>query len=64
MKKFFVKDRSGRGYTSLMSAPQIESSWDLDYEDYDTEQTLRDFLEESWVGLKWKRNAVEITRVN
>lgn len=64
MKKFFVVDKSGRGYASLMEASQIESSWDLDYEDYDTEQTLRDFLEESWVGLKWKRNAVEITRVN
>lgn len=64
MKKFFVKDRSGRGYTSLMSAPQIESSWDLDYEDCNTEQTLRDFLEESWVGGEWKTDSVAITRIN
>lgn len=60
-KEFFVKDLSGRGAKARLNKSDIEETWDLDKEDDYSEQTLRDFLEESEPGDTWETNSEKIT---
>jgi hypothetical protein len=59
--EFLVVDKSGRGFKSKLSKNDIESSWDISEEDYDTEQTLAAFLDDAEMGDTWETNSVKIT---
>ena len=55
MKKFFLKDQSGRGICATLSLEQFsENGWDLDYKNDDGEDshdpTLGEWLEDADIG--------------
>ena len=59
-KYFLVTDKSGRSMKPYkLNKTDIEQSWDLTEEDWDTEQTLSDFLENSSFGDFWNTQSVE-----
>jgi len=53
-KYFSVTDKTGRSMKPYkLDKTHIEKTWDLSEEDWDTEQTLGDFLEDSYIGDTW-----------
>jgi len=64
-KHFSVTDKSGRSMKPYkLTKSQIEKNWDLDEEDWDTEQTLRDFLDSCYIGDTWNTRTEKIECVS
>lgn len=64
-KKFLVTDMSGRGTKPVvLGLKHIKQNWDLTEEDWDTEETLGDFLENCELGDVWKTNSEKIECVD
>lgn len=60
-KEFLVTDKSGRSAKPYkMDIDHIKKHFDLDDMDYNTEQTLRNFLEESYIGDVWNTADLKI----
>jgi hypothetical protein len=60
-KLFEVIDKSGRSAKPyIFSRAHIEKHWDLDEEDWDSEVTLGDFLEDSRKGDEWNTQTEKI----
>lgn len=53
-KYFSVTDKTGRSMKPYkLDMTHIKKTWDLSEEDWDTEQTLGDFLEDCYIGDTW-----------
>lgn len=60
-KLFKVFDKSGRSAKPyIFSRTHIEKHWDLDEEDWDSEVTLGDFLEDCETGDEWNTRTEKI----
>jgi hypothetical protein len=60
-KLFKVFDKSGRSMDPyILSKKRIEKYWDLDEEDWDSEVTLGDFLEDCRKGDEWNTRTEKI----
>ena len=60
-KLFKVFDKSGRSMDPyILSKKRIEKYWDLDEEDWDSEVTLGDFLEDCETGDEWNTQSEKI----
>jgi hypothetical protein len=61
-EKFFkITDKSGRGVTvENVNRTHIEKHWDLDEEDWTSDVTLGDFLDDCYIGDTWETNNEEI----
>jgi len=61
LKQFLVTDKSGRSAKPYkLDANDIELGWDLLEEDWDSEQTLGEYLGDCEVGDKWCIDSIEI----
>ena len=61
VKQFLVYDLSGRSTKPYkLDEIDIKTNWDLDEEDWDTEQTLNDFIEECYIDDSWNINSIKI----
>ena len=53
-KYFSVTDKTGRSMKPYkLSKSHIQKHWDLTEEDWDTEETLEDFLDSCYIGDTW-----------
>ena len=53
-KYFAVTDKTGRSMKPYkLIKTHIEKTWDLTDEDWDTEESLGDFLEDCYIGDTW-----------
>jgi len=60
-KYFSVTDKSGRSVKPYkLDKTHIQKHWDLDEEDWDTEKTLGDFLEDCYIGDIWNTRTEKI----
>lgn len=60
-KYFLVTDKSGRSMKPYkLDKTHIMKTWDLSEEDWDTEKTLGDFLEDCYIDDKWETREVKI----
>ncbi len=60
-KDFLVYDLSGRSAKPYkLDKEHIESTWDLDETDDDSEITLRDFINDCSIGSEWCTNSVKM----
>lgn len=61
MKKFFVKDLSGRGYTCTPTADELRAGWENEPDSDDT--LLYDYIDQAETGDEWETHNLKITRV-
>lgn len=60
-KEFLVTNKSGRSAKPyLLTKSHIEKYFDLEEQDYDSELTLQEFLNDSYVGDVWNTNNLKI----
>jgi hypothetical protein len=60
-KLFFWRDKSGRGFASPFSEPDLKEAFNDDDESWDGE-TISQWVETAEVGDKWENAANEVTR--
>jgi len=61
-KYFKVLDKSGRSSKPyLLDKTHIQNTWDLSEEDWDTEKTLGEFLDNCYIDDVWNTQDVKIT---
>lgn len=61
-KKYFsIIDKTGRSSKPYkLDKAHIENSWDLSEEDWTSDQTLEDFLEDCYIGDVWETRTEQI----
>lgn len=59
MKKFFIKDKTGRGETCIRTLEALLTSWEDEIDDYD--QPLHEWAEEASVGDEWEDRTTAIS---
>lgn len=60
-KYFAVTDKTGRSMKPYkLDKTHIENTWDLSEEDWDTEQTLGDFLDDCYIGDTWNTRTEKV----
>lgn len=60
-KYFAVTDKTGRSTKPYkLDKTHIEQNWDLDETDWDSEETLGDFLEDCYIGDTWNTRTEKI----
>lgn len=60
-KYFAVTDKTGRSARPYkLDKTHIENHWDLDEIDWDTEETLGEFLEDCYIGDTWNTRTEKI----
>jgi hypothetical protein len=64
MKKFFAKDKSGRGFSAELTEKHILETWDLTETEYNNGMELSEFLEDCVEGDVFKTNSITLTCIN
>ena len=60
-KEFFVKDKSGRGFSNTLDYSHFAKHWNFEDTDEDGEVSLGEYLQDAEIGDTWKTNSIVLT---